>query len=469
METKDYMEKLFYPKSIAMIGASSKRIWQITGITGRKYEGTLYLVSENDDEILGIKCFRDISELPEYIDHAIIAVNRKKLVETIEKCIEKKVQTLHIFTAGASEYDKEGIKIEREVYDLIKSSEVRAIGPNCMGIYSPEGRYSYNPAFSEKAGSIALVSQSGDLTSQFVRKENFYGVYFSKAVSLGNSIDLTISDFVDYFSSDDKTEMITVYFEGFPHFDETEGKRLWNVLRKTKKPLLILRGGVSDRGKIAAASHTGTIATDDRIWESIYKQTSALKVNTYEELIDSTMAFYYCKELLPKMKSIVLVTWSGGFAVLSTDRIVELGVDVPEIASTTQEQMRNMISIGSVRNPLDLPWISRREKYPKICNLAINESYIGGIILETGTWDRLDERFNIYFNNLMNVFENTKRQGKPFLISLPYSHNFKQREKFKNRLLARGIPVFPSILRAAKAFLNLFKFYEQAKQFNLND
>ena len=455
------MEKLFYPKSIAMILASRKRAWQVIGIKGWNYEGDLYLVSKSEEEVAGIKCFRDVSDLPDHIDLAIIAINRRKLKDIVQKCIEKKIHTLHIFTAGGAEFDEEGIEIEQAVHDLIKNSEVRAIGPNCMGIYSPEGKFSYDPRFSKKIGSVAFVSQSGDLTSQFVHVENYYGVYFSKVASIGNSIDLTISDFVSYFSSDDKTEIITIYFEGFPRFDETEGKRLWNVLRKNKKPLLLLRGGISDQGKKAAESHTGTVATNERIWEAIYNQTSALKMKSYEELVDSTQAFYFCKNLLPKIKSVVLITWSGGKAVLSTDRLMELGINMPEIRPPTRDQLKKMISIGSIRNPLDLPWIDSTEKYPRICNLAINEDYIGGAILETGAWETSGEHFNRYFENLMKIFENAKQLGKPFLISLPHSHNYKQRKKFKDRLIAQGIPVFPSILRAAKAFLNLYEFQQR--------
>ncbi len=444
-----------------MIEASTKRTWQITGIIGRNYEGTLYLVSKNEDEIAGIKCFRDISELPDHIDHTIIAVNREKLIEIIEKCIEKKFYTLHIFTAGGAEFDEKGREIEQKVYNLIKNSDLRAIGPNCMGIYSSEGKFSYNPTFSEKFGYVSFVSQSGDLTTQFVRLENFYGVYFSKVASIGNSIDLTISDFINYFSLDEKTEIITVYLEGFPRFDKTEGQRLWKALRGNKKPLLFLRGGISEQGKMAAESHTGTVATDNRIWDAIYSQTSALKVSTYEDLVDSTMAFYFCKNTLPKLNSVVLITWSGGKAVLSTDRLIELGVDVPQIAPSTQEQMKQMISVGSVKNPLDLPWINSKEKYPNICKIAINEDYIGGVILETGAWEILDERFEKYFKNLLKIADFTKQVGKPFLISLPHSHNYRQREKFKDRLIAQGISVFPSIIRAAKAFLTLYLFQKK--------
>ncbi|MDD1776755.1 MAG: CoA-binding protein, partial [Candidatus Helarchaeota archaeon] len=168
MALKNIMEKLFYPRSIAVIEASSKREWQVLGLTGRNYEGKLYLVSKEEDTVFGIKCYKDVSDLPNGLDHAIISVNRNLLKETIEKCIEKNFATLHIFAAGGAEFDEKGEQIEHELYVLIKNSSTRAIGPNCMGIYSPEGKYAYSPQFSQKVGNVALVSHSGDLTTQFI-------------------------------------------------------------------------------------------------------------------------------------------------------------------------------------------------------------------------------------------------------------------------------------------------------------
>jgi acyl-CoA synthetase (NDP forming) len=461
VETKQYLDKMFNPKSIALIEASSKREWQIKGILNRNYRGDIYFVSKIEEEIFGIKCYHDVSELPDGLDHAIIAVNRKKLKEIIKKCIEKKFYTLHIFSAGTAEFDEEGVKIEREIQDLIKENTIRAIGPNCMGVYCPEGRISYSPEFSEKNGRVAFVSQSGDITTQYVLNENHYGVNFSKVASIGNSIDLKICDFIDYFNSDEKTEIIAVYFEGFSRYEQEEGIKLRNSLVKNKKPLLLLLGGKTDQGKRAAASHTGTVATDGRVWRTLYKQTTALEVTSYEELLDSTIAFNYCKNLYPKLKSVVLIVWSGGKAVLTTDQLIQIGIDVPEIKEPTRSKMKEMISIGSVKNPLDLPWIGREGKYPEICKLAIEEEYIGGVILETGAWEKLDERFNIYFKNLLKVFNYTKQQGKPFLLSLPHSHLYQQREEYKNRLIENGIPVFPTVFSAAKAFLNLFEFQDK--------
>ncbi|MBD3227043.1 MAG: hypothetical protein GF329_02560, partial [Candidatus Lokiarchaeota archaeon] len=438
---------------------SSRRPWYIKGITDRNYEGNLYLVSSKEEEIFGIRCYENISELPDKIDLSIIAINRNKLKNVLEQCIEKEFYTLHIFSAGLGEYDEKGEILEKEINELIDNSNTKAIGPNCMGVYSTGGRISYSPYFSEKECNdkcVSFVSHSGDLTTRYVIIENNYGVGFSNVASIGNSIDLGISEFIQYFNFHEKTDIIGAYFEGFSQFGTLKGKKLLETIKNNKKPLLILRGGVSKEGKRSVRSHTGTIASENNIWDSIFTQGNALKMETYEDLIDSTIAFKYCNNY-PKVNSLLLITWSGGKAVIGVDRIINLGIKVPEIEITAQERMKEMISIGSVSNPLDLPWIGRREKFPEICKIAINEGYIGGTIFETIAPLNFDERHEIYYNNIIKISEYSKEAKKPFLMSLPFD-NVIQREKLKDKFIKDNIPVFPNIERAARAFRNLYKY-----------
>lgn len=463
MDIKDSMEKLFFPKSVALIEASERRTWQVMGLTERDYEGKIYLVTEKHDELFGIRCFSDISQLPDEIDHCILAINRNRLLEIIEKCIQKKFHTIHIFSSGGAEQDEYGVKLERKIYDLLKKNKTRAIGPNCMGVYSPEGRISYSPLFlKEPVGNIAVISHSGDLTTRYVLLENDYGVRFSKVASIGNSVDLHISDFIDYLDSDEKTDLICIYFEGFSRYEEDDGRKLWKSLRSCKKPVLFLRGGMTEPGKRAVSSHTGTIASNSNVWDALFKQTGAIEVQTYEDLIDATIAFYFCKDLLPKTKKVAILTWSGGTAVLSTDQVIQAGLKVPQIKEPTLSKLKELITFGSGSNPLDIPWIWRRDKFAEIGRLAVTDDYIGGLILETGAPTKFDERFELTFQNLIKIYESCKQIGKPFLISLPYSHIPAQRDEYKDKLINIGIPVFPTILRASKAYLNLFKIRAKA-------
>ncbi|MFX0082524.1 MAG: CoA-binding protein [Candidatus Hodarchaeota archaeon] len=456
----NYFEKLFYPKTIAFIGASKKREWQLKGLVDRDFTGKLYIVSKGTEKLFGIDCFKDVSELPDGIDHTIIAVNRNQLVDVVKNCISKNFATLHIFSAGTGEFDEEGEKIEDEIYNLLKNSSTRAIGPNCMGLYSTGGRFSFNSSFKkDPIGNVAFISQSGDLTERFVGNLNYLGVNFSWAASIGNSISVNVTDLIQYYNEDDRTDIIGVYLEGFSRYHKNEGQNLYNVLKMTNKPVIFLRSGKTGAGKRSAESHTGSLTTSNKIWDAVLNQTSCINVRSFEELTDTTLAFYYYKDMLPREKGILLMTWSGGSATIATDLITQLGAKIPEFSQETQVKLKKLIRFGGVVNPLDLPWKNFSEEYSNIAEIAIKEPYISGVLAETyQPWDK--NTLENYFENLLFLKNLCHKQGKPFFLSLPFA-GFQKREKYRKKIIEMGVPIFPSFERAAKAFLNLYNYGEK--------
>ncbi|MFX1346079.1 MAG: hypothetical protein ACFFBC_13695 [Promethearchaeota archaeon] len=468
----DFFKKLFYPKTLAFIGANPRRIWHLGGYINRFPKDSLYIVTdyyealmEKHEEFLkGVNIYRDISEIPDEIDHSIISVSRNRLLETIKKCLEKKFYTIHVFSAGTGEFDEKGYEIESELYELFKNNEnSRLVGPNCMGIYSPRGKFTYADNFSEQAGNFALVSQSGDLTNRIVSSLNNRGVYFSYAASVGNSISLRTSDLIDFFNKDENTDVILSYMEGFSQFrqSELEGRIFFDSLKKNKKPLLILKGGASELGKRAASSHTGSLASQNQIWKSLFKQTNAIPIETFEELIDTAVLFRYCSDCEPKHNNILMITWSGGSSVLGVDSISRLnvGIDIPAIREPTHSKMKDLIRVGSITNPLDLPDIRDDDLRFELFKLAISEDYIcGGIRLNTsprGRRGRLnDEAIERFYTDLIRYRDICTKLKKPFMITSPDSHN----KEFRKRLIELEIPLFPSFSRAAKAFSNLYHY-----------
>ncbi|MFW9823032.1 MAG: CoA-binding protein [Candidatus Thorarchaeota archaeon] len=453
---------MFYPKTIAFIGASKKREWQLRGYVNRGFQGKIYFVSKKNDNILGIDCLKEVDDLPEGIDHTIIAVNRNQLIEIVKKCIEKNFATIHIFSAGTGEWDEEGRKIEDEIYDLLKNSSTRAIGPNCMGLYSTGGRYTFNPSFkADPVGNVAIISQSGDLTERFVQTLNHLGVDFSVGASIGNSISINVTDLIQYFNADSRIEIISVYFEGFSRYHHNEGRRMYDVLKETKKPVIFLRTGKTEAGKRSAESHTGSLTTSNQIWNAIFSQTNAIQVRTFEELIETTLAFKHYKDFLPNEKGVLLITWSGGNATIATDLITQLGVDVPEFSEKTKSELKSLIRFGGVVNPLDLPWKNFSDEYSKIAEIAIKEPYIGGVLAEsyqpfdTNSWEN-------YFENLLFLKQLCREQAKPFFLSLPFT-NFLNQQEYKKRIIDMGVPIFSSFESAAKAFLNLYLYNTRLK------
>lgn len=461
----NYFEKLFYPKSIAYIGASSKRAWQLIGLVDRGFSGDLYFISKGSDEIHGIKCFKDLTDIPDGIDHAIIAVNRNNLLEIVKICIEKKFSTVHIFSAGTGEFDEEGRKIEDELFTILKKSDTRAIGPNCMGLYSTRGRFTFNPSFKTEPGNIAFISQSGDLTERFVNNLNYYGVNFSYAASIGNSISINATDLIQYFDADDNTEIIACYFEGFSKYHHNEGKRLFKTLKNVKKPVIFLRSGKTEAGKRSAESHTGSLVGSNDIWNAVLTQTNTISVRTFEELMDTTMAFNYSKHLIPKNRGILLISWSGGNATIATDLITQLGAEVPEFSAPTKEKLKKMIRFGGVVNPLDLPWKNFSDEYSNISKIAIKEPYISCVIAESYRPTGDNTVMENYYSNLIFLKDLCQKLEKSFFVSLPFTNYLGgTRETYKRKIIELGVPIFPSLERAAKAFLNLYNFQKRRNQ-----
>ncbi|MHA1300335.1 MAG: CoA-binding protein, partial [Candidatus Helarchaeota archaeon] len=221
-------EPLFYPKSVVIFGAKENRAGFILPFKELNYQGKLFLLSNTNDEVFGMKCYKTIFDFPDPVDHAIIAIRREYVPQAIRDCKKKGVKFAHVFTAGFSEKDPEGKKLENEILDIIKTPPIgpRLIGPNCMGIYCPEGRIAFGPNFSGEHGNVAMLSQSGALAYKFVFDGMFRGFKFSKMVSLGNSIDLSMIDLLDYLNQDKKTKIICIYAEGIK-----DGKKFLNFLK----------------------------------------------------------------------------------------------------------------------------------------------------------------------------------------------------------------------------------------------
>ena len=472
MKQIDFYEKLFYPKTLAFIGANPRRVWHLNGYINRFPKDSLYIVSnyidgfmENHEEMFkGVNLYSEISDIPDEIDHSVISVSRNRLIETIKKCLEKKFYTIHVFSAGTGEFDKKGFEIESELYELFKDNEnSRLVGPNCMGIYSPRGKFSYSGRFSEQAGNFALVSQSGDLTNRIVSGLNIRGVFSSFAASVGNSISLRSSDLIDFYNKDENTDVILSYMEGFSQFrkSEFEGRIFFESLKKNKKPLLVLKGGMSELGKRAASSHTGSMASPNKIWNSIYKQTNAIPMESLDELLDTAVLFRFCSNCNPKHNSILMITYSGGSSVLGVDSISRLkaGIDVPAIREPTHSQMKKLIRVGSITNPLDLPGLRDEETRFKLFKLAVSEDYISSVIqLTSGPkfFGRAmnEEEVEKYYENLMRSKETCNKLGKPFIVTIPNSND----SDFREKLIELEIPAFSSFSRAAKAFSNLYRY-----------
>jgi len=475
------IDGLFKPQTVAIFEAKENFSFFIQGFKtqGFKLEN-LYLISPSKEEILGVKCYKSFSDIPtDTIDLLILAVGRDRLIQSLrEILVAKTVKFIHFFTARTGEADEIGVKIEDELNYMLDHEypNTRAIGPNCMGVYCPQ-YCSYLPDFPTEKGFIGLMFHSGDLCSRTIRYGFIrHNLTFSKGASIGNCVNLQVSDFLEFFNQDEETEIIVIYFEGFSRYGINEGRKLFNLLKNMRKPVLFLRGGKTKRGRSAVLTHTGSLGTDEKIWRAVYNQTPLIEVgSSINELIDFLFIFnrFYKNNqglslkdqinLYPKGKNTLIIIWSGGLGILDTDTLTELGLNLPLFDDKTIEKLMKIypIKVGSLSNPLDMPWISsrRHQQYLDLCKAAISED-IQLIIMHTDARHRDKKSYETMYNNLTIMKEYIESLNKILILILPDSPII-IRKRYYKRLVKDGFIVYPDLRRATKAFI---AFYEHGKK-----
>ena len=322
MPSKVDLENLFNPRSMAIIGVSSqgnpydwggRRFLQY--LLNQGFEGNIYPVNPKGGKVFGLKIYPDIKDVPDPIDYVMSCISARQTPQLVKDCIAKEVKGVHIFASGFSESGtKEGKALEEEISSLVHQSNIRIIGPNCFGIYCPKAGLSYGPDFSKECGSIALMCQSGGNSIYLVHEGLRRGIRFSKVISYGNACDVNESDLLEYFAGDPDTKIITAYIEGVK-----DGRRFYQVLKEVikEKPIIILKGGITEAGATAAASHTGALAGSNEVWDALFRQAGIIRVYSLEELIDMTMTFNCLP--LPSGKRTLVFGIGGGATVLATD------------------------------------------------------------------------------------------------------------------------------------------------------
>jgi len=348
------IDRIFHPRSVALIGASGKR-----GKIGRVLMDRflemgfehLYPVNPKEDEILGIKAYPSILDIPSAVDTALIVTPTEAALTAVKEAAAKKVKAIVITTSGFGETGNNGKEIQNEMVRVAREGGARIVGPNCIGIYCPASRLPFALGPGRIEGSIGVASQSGFFADYLTYVATANGIGFSKAVSCGNEADLTITDFLEYLGEDPETKLIVAYIEGI-----RDGRRFFRVAREVSgiKPIILWKGGITEGGARAAVSHTGAMAGSRSIWEGAFKQAGIISVRSFEEILDCVYAFHL--QPLPKGRRVGIISAPGGMAVAATDTCLELGLEVPQFSTSTAEKLRSILPAvgGSIRNPVDL-------------------------------------------------------------------------------------------------------------------
>ena len=475
MKTKDAIEfeYIFNPQSVAVIGASQDDGFS-QALMNKKMRDKLYLVNPKYSELSGEKCYASIQDIKETIDYVIIAAPASQVPKVLGECIEKDVKTAHIFTAGFSETGlKERKKLENEVKDIAKG-KIRLIGPNCMGIYCSKSGLSFISDVSFEEGPVGVISQSGTFGVEFLNTGKIRNLKFSKVISYGNAADLDCPDFLEYLAEDPDTKVIALYMEG-----TRNGKRLKSALAEAarKKPVLALKGGVTEHGRRAASSHTASLAGSPEIWSSIFKQTGVAQVEDFDELLNSALALTYSP--FPSGKGTTIITNSGGFSVLETDTCVKAGLEVPQFQNETLAQLRKVVPVAgtSIGNPLDAwPIYYNLSGTPgnlaNIIKTIVHDKNIHSVILHFDEINYLRHvlggAFEGHFKKLVELLISGCRYardeiGKPVLICISLDAYSEDEEDRKYHLMVKKafederFPVYPTLKNAIKALFNLYR------------
>lgn len=351
----EQLKYLFEPRSVAVIGASTIMAkWGYivpANIVAGGYKGKVYPINPRETEILERPVYKSIMDVPDEVDLAIITIPADKVTPMVKQCIEKGVKNCIVISGGFSETGGDGTRLEREMVDVLQGSGMRLVGPNTMGVYSgPNQLHALMPPVRPVAGKIAFAAQSGNLGTQMLSLGRALGVGFSRFVCIGNEADLKAADYLQYFADDPASEVILLYIEGL-----RAARQFIEVARETspRKPIVVLKAGKTAAGAKAAASHSAALAADETIFEGVMKQTGMIEADTTEEMLDIAKAFAACPP--PEGKRVGVITWGGGWGVVTADALAKFGLElVPFPEETLKELDAVLPPYWSRGNPVDL-------------------------------------------------------------------------------------------------------------------
>ena len=440
------LEKFFEPKSVVVIGASAVPRKPgndvIRNILANEYTGKLYLVNPKAEDIMGLKVYRSIQDLPEGIDLAIIILPASANPQAIRDCASRGIQAIVLAAGGFSEVDEKGEKLQKELIKAIRETGVRVIGPNTSGHTSTPHNFtsSFFPLGKIPRGNISYIAQTGNFATHTMRYiitgENF-GV--ARVVGFGNKVDLEESEVLEYYAEDPETKAIFIYLESFKR-----PKRFFEIAREVtrKKPIILLKGGSTTEGARAAVAHTAAMAAEDRVIDGALKQAGIVRVFKYSHLFLAAKALSWMP--LPRGNRVSFSAPSGAMLVVLTDLCRKFwNLEVPDVEETTRRRLQEISPpYIRMRNPVDI--------WPAAYLQGVEVAYREGMeaVLKDPHIDAVVP--------IMLITDDTGVPSLDFIVDLSrkypekpiyvtFSAEKKHMEAAKAFLEPRGVPTFPLI------------------------
>ncbi len=349
------LSAIFQPKSVAFVGATTQLLkWGqllFTNVIAGGYTGDVYLVNPRVDSMAGLPVYKSVIDIPGPVDLAVVTVPASKVLSLIPECGAKGIKGMILITSGFRETGPEGRKLEDSVIAEARKNGIMILGPNTMGLCNPHEKfYCTGASVRPKPGGTAFISQSGTFGAQLMDFAERQGVGVRAFAGSGNEAMLTIEDAMDFFEKDDLTNTILLYIESVKN-----GRRFLESARRVtrKKPIIVIKGGRSQAGDRAAASHTGALASNIRVFEAACRQAGVVEVKHSMDLLDLSAAFSSLP--LPRGRRVAIMTFGGGWGVLTADLCYENGLEVPKLSSEVIDRMDQYLpSFWSRSNPVDL-------------------------------------------------------------------------------------------------------------------
>ncbi len=455
---KTGIEKMLRPKSVAVIGASATPgkigYTVIMNLLKDGYKGKIYPINQKESEILGLKCYPEIEQVPGEIDSAIMCVPAKVMPEVTEECGRKGVKGALVITSGFSEIGRKDL--EDEVVRIARHYGMRILGPNIVGTLSNSEHFngSFAPCLP-LPGKNSLVTQSGALLIAMDMATYSRRIGYEKMISIGNMADVDFADLIEWFQDDDETSCVSLYIEGL-----RDGRRFIDVAKKSNKPIIALKSGVSAHGAAAAASHTGSLAGGAQVYNAAFKQAGVIQATDLDNLFYRGLTL----SIQPPMKgdNFLIITNGGGNGVLATDAAERFGIPLKFAPEDVQAEMKkHMPEYGSAKNPVDMTGMAGNDWYYETVKFAIMNNWTDGVVVlycETA------------ITNPPEIAESIKRavdesgvKDKPITVSFVGGE---KSDKAIGWLVEHGIPAFfaPDTAVNAMAALREYAKLQESKK-----
>jgi len=444
---------MFYPRSIAVIGASNtagKLGYNVfKNLLSHNYGGKLYPVNPSMDTIQGVKAYREITEIDEEIDSAIVIVPAKNTPQVVKQCCDKRVRFVINEAAGFSEIGSEGSVIEREIAEALKHCDTRMLGPNCSGLINTHHNMvqSIGVVGSLRKGNIGLVAQAGvyaaGLLWGFSRTMDF-GII----ATVGNKLDINETDILQYLGSDNNIKVISMYQE-----DIKAGRRFIDVAREVtrRKPVIMLKGGRTDVGRKTAASHTASIAGNAAVYNAVFDQSRVIQAESYRDMFNLAKAF--SKQPVPKRPGVLIISYTGAMGVTSTDACYEQGLKLGDLSPESILRLRRIVPpYVTAKNPVDLTFDQSPQQVADIINIGVDDRDVSAFLIIIQA-----EIAESYIESLLKL----DLRGKPLVISIP-ARNFVIDSVVK--LERAGFPVYDAPETGVRALSRMYWFYQHSDQ-----